>query len=359
VKVAIVLLAVAIAGSIGAAIWFMSERNDTSQVATVPTLTAEGRMPSLGQTDGWLHSDPLTDADLRGKVVLINFWTYSCINWRRQLPYIRAWADKYKDKGLVVIGVHTPEFDFERDIDNVRHAAEGFQINYPIALDSSYSIWNAFANRYWPALYFIDVNGNIRHHHFGEGDYVRSERVIQQLLREAGSDDFDSDIAEVNSNGAEADADWNNLYSAENYLGYDRTQSFSSSGGTELNKPHVYGFPDRLELGDWALSGNWTFGHQAITLTRAPGSVEYRFHSRDLHVVMGPSAAKAPIRFRVRIIGQPTGDAHGVDVDEQGNGTITEPRMYQLIRQTNSISDKTIEIEFLDPGVQLFSFTFG
>jgi len=344
---------------VGAGIWLMIEMRKTPDTGSASALKSEGRMPSIESASGWLNSPPLTDADLRGKVVLVEFWTYSCINWRRQLPYVRAWAEKYKDKGLVVIGVHTPEFDFEKDIGHVRQGVKDTQVDFPVAIDSEYSIWNAFANRYWPALYFVDAKGNIRHHQFGEGDYERSERVIQELLSEAGSSDFDRSLVSVDPPGAEAEADWNDLYSGENYVGYDRTQGFASPGGAQLDKAHVYELPSVLRLNDWALSGNWTFGRQPTTLNAAGGIVRYRFHARDLHIVMGPGASVTPIRFRVSIDGQPPGEAHGVDVDDQGNGAITEPRMYQLIRLTGPVSDRTFEIEFFDSGAQIFSFTFG
>lgn len=316
-------------------------------------------MPSLDRATEWINSKPLNDADLQGKVVLVEFWTYSCINWRRQLPFVRAWADKYKNKGLIVIGVHTPEFDFEKDFDLVRLAAKNTNVDYPIVLDSDYSIWSAFKNRYWPALYFVDIRGNIRHHQFGEGEYEKSERVIQNLLSEIGGTAVDNELVSVNPQGAEADADWDDLYSAENYVGYDRTRSFSLPGGPELNRPRVYDFPSRVDLNHWALSGNWTFRHQAVISNNAPASLRYRFHARDLHIVMGPPQAGSSVRFRVSIDGKPPGIAHGIDVDEQGNGIMTEPRMYQLIRQPKPISERTFEIEFLEPGAQIFSFTFG
>ena len=342
----------------GAVVWYMSYTN-YSQGLAATALAFEGRMPSLDRSSEWLNSPRLTDADLRGKVVLIEFWTYSCINWRRQLPYVRAWFEKYKNKGLVVIGVHTPEFEFEKDLDHVRVAVKNTQVDYPVVLDSDYTIWNGFNNRYWPALYFVDAEGNIRHHQFGEGQYEQSERVIQQLLIEAGNGGLGRDLVTVNPTGAEAAPDWDDLNSAENYVGLDRTQNFVSVAEPKLNRTFAYSFPSQLNLGDWALSGDWTFSHQATTLASIPGSVRYRFHARDLHLVMGPETSGKPVRFRVSIDGHPPGIAHGVDVDEEGNGIATEPRMYQLIRQTKPISDKTFEIEFLDPGIQIFSFTFG
>jgi thiol-disulfide isomerase/thioredoxin len=293
------------------------------------------------------------------KVVLVEFWTYSCINWRRQLPYVRAWADKYKTQGLVVIGVHAPEFSFEKDIDNVRWAAKDMRIDYPIALDNDHAIWRDFNNEYWPALYFVDAQGRIRHHQFGEGEYEQSESIIQQLLAEAGIGNIPHELASVHPQGAEVGADWSDLRSEENYVGYARTENFASPGGAKPDKPHDYALPAGLKLNQWALSGDWTMGREAIVLNQANGRIGYRFHGRDLHLVMGPAVPGKTVRFRVRIDEQPPGVAHGVDVDEQGNGTVMEPRMYQLIRQPGPIVDRQVEIEFLDSGAQAFSFTFG
>jgi thiol-disulfide isomerase/thioredoxin len=301
----------------------------------------------------------LTASDLRGSVVLIDFWTYTCINWLRSLPYLRAWAERYKSHGLVVIGVHTPEFDVERDVDNVRRAAEDLRVDYPIAIDSDYAIWEAFGNQYWPALYLVDAQGRIRHHRFGEGDYERSERIIQQLLGEAGAGDIGQDLTEVDARGVEAAADWESLKSPENYLGYGRTENFASSDGPVLDMPHVYAVPARLRLNHWALAGDWTVHREAVVLNQAEGRIAYRFHARDLHLVVGPTVPGTSVRFRVRIDGQPPGTAHGIDVDAQGNGTVTEPRLYQLIRQPEPITQRTFEITFLDPGVRAYVFTFG
>ena len=330
-----------------------------AQLAAVPRLPTEGELPSFNSTGAWLNSQPLKTRELRGKVVLINFWTYTCINWQRQLPYVRAWATKYKDRGLIVIGVHTPEFSFEKNIVNVRRAAEKMQVEYPIVIDSDYSIWRAFNNEYWPALYFADTQGRIRHHVFGEGEYETSERAIQELLREAGDSGIRSDLVSVNAGGAEAAADWDNLNSGENYVGYQRTERFASPGGPVSNKPHVYKFPEKMGLNYWTLSGDWTMGKEAIVLNQSGGRIAYRFHARDLHLVMGPGIAGTPVRFRALIDGQPAGAAHGSDVDNQGNGTVTEPRMYQLIRQPSPIVDRRFEIQFLDSGLEAFSFTFG
>jgi thiol-disulfide isomerase/thioredoxin len=325
---------------------------------TVP-LRTEGEFPSLGGATQWFNSPPLTAAGLRGKVVLIDFWTYSCINWRRSLPYVRAWAEKYKDRGLVVIGVHSPEFEFEKSADNVRWALKDMRIDYPVALDSNQAIWRAFRNDYWPALYFIDAQGHIRHHQFGEGEYEQSERVIQQLLAETGGGDAGHGLISVDARGAEAAADWGDLKSPENYVGYERTENFVSRDGAIWDKHHVYVAPAHLRLNHWSLSGDWTIGRQAIVLNKAEGRIAYRFHARDLHLIMAPMAQGASVRFRVLIDGQPPRAAHGIDVDDQGNGTVTEPRMYQLIRQPAPITDRQFEIEFLDSGVRAFSFTFG
>jgi thiol-disulfide isomerase/thioredoxin len=314
---------------------------------------------ALGSATGWLNSSPLTASDLRGSVVVIDFWTYTCINWLRSLPYLRAWAERYKSHGLVVIGVHTPEFDVERDVDNVRRAAEDLHVDYPIAIDSDYAIWDAFGNQYWPALYLVDAQGQIRHHRFGEGDYERSERIIQQLLGEAGAGDIGHDLTEVDARGVEAAADWESLRSPENYLGYGRTQNFASSNGPVLDMPHVYAVHARLRLNHWALAGDWTVHREAVVLDQAEGRIAYRFHARDLHLVVGPTVPGTSVRFRVRIDGQPPGTAHGIDVDGQGNGTVTEPRLYQLIRQPDPIIQRTFEITFLDPGVRAYVFTFG
>jgi len=322
-------------------------------------LPVEGKLPSLRNATAWLNSAPLTATDLRGKVVLVEFWTYTCINWRRQLPYVRAWAEKYKDQGLVVIGVHAPEFLFEKNIENVRQAAKETLVDYPIVLDNNHAIWRDFNNEYWPALYFVDAQGHIRHHQFGEGEYEESELILQQLLTEAGSRQVSHELVSINPQGAEAGADWNDLRSAENYVGYERTENFASPGGARPDKSHDYTFSTRLQLNHWALSGDWTSGRESIVLNKANGHIVYSFHSRDLHLVMGPAAPGTSVRFRVLIDGKPVGAAHGVDVDEQGNGTVTEPRMYQLIRQQGPIMDRQFEIEFLDSGVQAFSFTFG
>jgi thiol-disulfide isomerase/thioredoxin len=321
-------------------------------------LPIEGEFPSLGGAIEWLNSPPLTAAGLRGRVVVVDFWTYTCINWLRSLPYVRAWAEKYKNQGLVVIGVHTPEFPFEKDIDNVRRAAKDMKVDYPIAVDSNYAVWRAFKNEYWPALYIVDAHGRIRHHQFGEGEYVQSEKILQQLLSEAGAAGVSHDLVSVNAQCAEAAAAWSDLKSPENYVGYERTENFASRGAV-LGKPHVYVVPARLKLNDWALSGDWTVEKGLTVLNKPNGRIAYRFHARDLHLVMGPAAPGTSVRFRVLIDGQPPRADHGVDADEQGNGTVTQQRLYQLIRQQRPVADRQFEIEFLDPGVQAFAFTFG
>jgi thiol-disulfide isomerase/thioredoxin len=322
-------------------------------------LPDEGELPSLDGATGWLNSPPLTPAGLRGQVVLVDFWTYTCINWLRQLPYLRAWAGKYSGHGLVVIGVHTPEFSFEQTADNVRRAVEEMRIDYPVALDNDYSVWRAFDNHYWPALYFADAQGRIRHHHFGEGEYEQSEMVIQQLLIEAGHATAGDGLVSVEADGLEAPADWGTLRSAENYAGYARTENFASAGGAVRDKSHLYTIPARLLLNQWALSGDWTMEEEAIALNAPDGRIACRFHARDLNLVMGPAASGTPVRFRVFIDGQPPGEAHGTDVDSDGNAVVTQQRVYQLIRQPGPINDRTFEIGFLDPGAHAYSFTFG
>jgi thiol-disulfide isomerase/thioredoxin len=322
-------------------------------------LPSDGELPSLGKATEWLNSPPLTAAGLRGKVVLIDFWTYTCINWQRSVPYVRAWADKYRDQGLVVIGVHAPEFAFERNLDNVRQFTRDLKVDYPVAIDNDFAIWRAFDNQYWPALYLIDAQGRMRYHQFGEGEYEQSEKVIQQLLAEAGHAGIGRELVAVDGGGAEAAADWGDLKSPENYLGYERTENFASPGGAVPNQDHAYAVPARLDLNQWALAGEWTMGKQATALNKANGRIVYRFHARDLHLVMGPAARGTSIRFRVLIDGQPPGLAHGSDVDAQGNGTVTGQRLYQLIRQPKPIVDRQFEIEFLDPNAEAYAFTFG
>jgi thiol-disulfide isomerase/thioredoxin len=326
---------------------------------TAAQLPVESRLPSFEGATGWLNSPPLTPDGLRGKVVLVNFWTYTCVNWLRQLPYVRAWAGKYAGQGLVVIGVHTPEFSFEHNLDNVRRAVRDTRVDYPVATDNDYAVWSAFANHYWPALYFADAQGRIRHHHFGEGEYQRSEMVIQQLLAEAGSADAGHDLVTVDARDAEVPADWATLRSPENYTGYGRTEGFASPGGVVPGKPHRYAVPERLRLNDWALAGDWTMEEEASTLNTAGGQIACRFQARDVNLVMGPATPGAPVRFRVLIDRQPPGADHGTDVDEDGSGTLTEQRLHQLVRQHGHVTERTFEITFPGPGAAAYSFTFG
>ncbi len=327
--------------------------------AEAAPLRVEGELPSLAGATLWLNSQPLTAEQLRGKVVLVQFWTYTCIYWRRTLPHVRAWAEKYRDQGLVVIGVHTPEFEFERNLENVRRAVKDIGIDHPVAVDSDRAIWRAFENEYWPALYFVDAQGHVRHHQFGEGDYERSERVIQRLLAEAGHDGVGRQLVTVQGGGVEAPADLADLRSPETYVGYGRTERLVAPGGAPWDEHHLYTAPARLGPDEWALEGAWMLRKHASALDEPGGRIAYRFHARDVHLIMGPAERGASVRFRVLIDGRPPGTAHGIDVDEQGNGTVTEQRMYQLIRQPKPIVDRKFEIEFLDPGVEAFAFTFG
>jgi cytochrome c biogenesis protein CcdA/thiol-disulfide isomerase/thioredoxin len=323
------------------------------------TLDNEGSFPSLDGAVGWLNSPPLTRDGLKGKVVLIDFWTYSCINCLRAVPYVEAWAQKYKNDGLVVIGVHTPEFAFEKDQSNISKSVHDLGITYPVAIDSNYAIWKAFNNQYWPAHYFIDANGTIRYHHFGEGEYDKSEEVIQQLLKMRGSNLNVSGIVQVNASGAQAAADAKDMQSPETYVGYARQENYVSPEKIAQDAPALYTAPGRMDVNNWGLAGKWTVGSERAELVSAPGKILFRFHARDLHLVLGPGKDGKPIRFRVMLDGAPPTDDHGADVDAQGNGTVKEYRLYQLIRQKGKVEDRTFEIQFLDPGVQVFAFTFG
>jgi thiol-disulfide isomerase/thioredoxin len=322
-------------------------------------LPIEGELPSLGGATEWLNSPPLTAAGLRGKVVLVDFWTYTCINWRRHYPYVRAWAEKYRDQGLVVIGVHAPEFVFEKHLDNVRWAAKDLRVDHPIAIDNDYAVWRAFKNHYWPALYFVDAQGHIRHHQFGEGEYEQSEKVIQQLLAEAGTGAVGGELVSVHAGGFEATADWRDLKSPETYLGYEQAENFASPGGALSGTRHAYTAPGRLSPNHWSLAGEWTVERDAAALNAAGGRVALRFHARDLHFVLAPPAQDRPIRFRITIDGAPPGEDHGVDVNAEGWGTVREARLYNLVRQSAPVADRTFEIEFLDAGVRAYVFTFG
>ncbi len=323
-------------------------------------LDDEGPMPSLDGAIAWLNSPPLGARSLRGKVVLVDFWTYSCINCLRALPYIEAWAQKYKDQGLVVIGVHSPEFAFERDLDNVRAAVERLHLSFPIAVDSNHRIWDAFENEYWPADYFVDAQGTIRFHHFGEGSYEESERVIQELLAQAHHQPLSSPGAFVHDagTGAQAPADLDKIGSPETYIGWERSENFASPEPLRADRDFTYSAPVRPSLNQWGFAGTWRVGAQMAVLAHAPGEIVFRFHARDLHLVLGSGTGK-PIRFRVLIDGTAPGADHGVDTDAQGRGIVTAYRLYQLVRQHGDVEDRTFSIQFLDPGVDAFSFTFG
>ena len=329
---------------------------DTSTTLQLPV---EGELPSLGGATGWLNSEPLTAESLRGRPVLVEFWTFTCINWLRTLPYVRSWFEKYRGDGLVVLGVHTPEFEVEGSVENVRRAARELGVDYPIAVDSDYAIWRAFGNSYWPALYFADADGRIRHHRFGEGEYEYSELVIQLLLATAGAGDVSRELAAVDGRGIEAPADWDELQSPETYIGYVRGANFASPGGAWWDRPREYAVPDVLPLNRWALAGDWTVGREAAVLNTRGGRIAHRFHARDLHLVMAPAPDDQPVRFHVRLDGEPPEAAHGVDTDEHGGGTVSEPRLYQLIRQRSPVVERTFEITFLDPGVRAYVLTFG
>jgi thiol-disulfide isomerase/thioredoxin len=327
--------------------------------AGTEVLPSEGRLPPFEGATGWLNSEPLTPEGLRGRVVAVQFWTYTCVNWLRTLPYVREWDAKYRDLGLTVVGVHTPEFGFERNADNVRAAAKDMRVDYPIALDSDYSLWRTFANHYWPALYVADGQGRIRYHHFGEGEYAMEEMAVQQLLREAGEEGFDPTLVSVEPRGLEVPADWSNLRTPETYLSYGRANGFASPDGGRFGEPHGYPEPSRLGLNEWAPSGVWILAEHASVLEEAPGRIAIRFHARDVNLVMGPAERGRSVPFRVLIDGEAPGAARGTEVDEQGNGTVGEQRLYQLIRQPKPIADRLFEIEFLDSGVEAYCFTFG
>ena len=343
---------------------FLGSALMTTAFAHLGTMRAEAgdraprELSALGRADDWINSPALTPERLAGKVVLVNFWTYTCINWLRTLPYVRAWARKYQQQ-LVVVGVHTPEFAFERNIDNVRRAVQQMNIEYAVAIDNDYAIWRSFDNHSWPAFYFIDARGRVRGQRFGEGDYDRSEQLIQRLLAEAGAVGVGDSLAPVDALGVEAPADWTSLRSPENYVGYERTENFASPGGAASDRRRLYAAPSHLALNQWALVGEWTMGRQAAVVNSPSGRMMCRFHARDLHLVMGPSQPGGSVRFRVAINGEPPDSAHGADVDASGNGAVVEQRLYQLIRQPKPIVDRQFEIEFLDSGVETFAFTFG
>ena len=319
-------------------------------------------LASLSRANAWLNSRALTEADLRSRVVLVQFWTFTCINWLRTMPYMRAWAEKYRAAGLVIIGAHTPEFAFEENLNNVRRATADLNVSYPVAVDTDYGIWRGFRNQYWPALYLFDAKGRVQHRLFGEGAYERVESKMQQLLMDAPSGAgtrIDRQFTRVEGRGIEAAADWSALKTPETYLGYERTDLFASPGGALRDQARTYSLPRQLRLNEWALAGDWTIRGGEIALNQSGGKIAFRFHSRDLHLVMGPPTGVAEARFRVTLDGQAPAEAHGLDVDEQGNGMAKEQRLYQLIRQPKPIADRTFQVEFLDPGVEVFSFTFG
>ena len=349
----------ALIGRLGAAPDSVAPRTTAS---TGDTLPVEGTLPPLDGAVQWLNSPPLSAEQLRGKVVLVDFWTYSCINCLRALPYVEAWAQKYRDQGLVVIGVHAPEFAFERDIGNVTRAAKQLGVTYPVAIDNNYAIWRGFNNQYWPAHYFVDAQGRVRYHHFGEGNYAESERVIQQLLREAGAKQVASGIADVQATGIQQAADMRDVRSPETYVGYERADNFASPGGVVRDQTNVYRAPSMPSLNHWGLAGGWRVGAQAAVATQSGAGIVYRFHARDLHLVLGPNVSGGsgkPVRFRVTLDGAPPGNAHGTDVAADGTGTVTSQRLYQLVRQPGEVRDHTFTIEFLDPGVSAYAFTFG
>ena len=342
----------------------MSTQTDRGWVARILGVAAgdlppEGTIGSFGGATAWLNSAPLTPASLRGHVVVVQFWTYTCINWLRTQAYFRAWGQRYRDHGLITIGVHTPEFKFEHDLDNVRWAVQARKIDYPVAIDNDFRVWRAFANNYWPALYFVDAQGQIRHHRFGEGDYERSEMVVRQLLADAGVEDLRPGLASDEPNEDEVQADWENLGSPESYLGYDQATGFDAGGRAVWDKPHTYTAPEPLRLNRWGLTGDWTVRSDASALNGTNGRVAYQFHARDVNLVMGPARKGASVRFRVLLDGEIAAAAHGADVDADGNGTVVQQRMYQLIRQPRPIRDRRFEIEFLDGGAEAFCFTFG
>jgi thiol-disulfide isomerase/thioredoxin len=309
-------------------------------------------MPDLDGATGWVNSDPLGPEQLRGHVVLVDFWTLTCINWLRTEPYVRAWSQAYRDDGLVVVGVHTPEFSFEHDLDLVRKATQDRGIDYPVAADNDYRIWSAFDNHYWPALYFVDADGRIRDQHFGEGRYEQSERLVQQLLG------VDRGLVDVDGTGVEAEADWEQLRTPETYVGYQRGERFASPEGATLDEPRGYQLPDGLVLNQWALGGEWTIGPENVSLAKQGGSIAYRFHARDAHIVLDTDAT-GPIPFRVLLDGEPPGPDHGVDVDADGAGMLRDGRLYHLIRQDDKVRERTVRVTFLEPGARAYVFTFG
>jgi hypothetical protein len=319
----------------------------------------EGELPSFEGATEWLNSEPLTPQVLRGRVVLVSFGTFTCINWIRSLPYVRAWADKYADQGLAVIGVQTPEFEVERNVDNVRRSLKQMDVRYPTVVDNDYAIWHAFDNHYWPAQYFVDAKDRIRHHRFGEGEYEESERVLQALLAEAGVEEVESSLVRLDPQGVEAPPDWGSLRTPETYMGYGRAERFAPAGGLFPDERHAYTMPPRLGHNVWSLAGDWRIGQELALLSEPGGAISIRFHARDVHLVMGAKFQQVPLRYRVSLDGEPPERDHGLDVDEEGLGVVSHTRLYQLIRHTQAVTERSFEIEFLDPGVEAFVFTFG
>jgi thiol-disulfide isomerase/thioredoxin len=340
-------------------LWSAAANRTVAAAQDAPSIVGSSPLHGLSGATQWINSKPLTAKDLKGKVIVVDFWTYSCINCLRAVPYIRAWADKYKDSGLVVIGVHTPEFGFEKELPNVQKAIQKFGITYPVALDSNRAIWDAFHNQYWPAHYFIDANGKVRYEHFGEGEYDKSEGWIQELLKERAGKPVAGGTVNVHAQGVEAAADMKQVRSPETYIGYARAQRFASPNGINQDTEQLYAAPEHPALNEWGLAGKWVDRDQAAQLKSAGGKIIFRFHARDLHLVLGPASDKKPVHFRVTIDGQAPGENHGVDTDAQGNGVVTDQRLYQLVRQKGAIADHTFAIEFQDTGVQAFAFTFG
>jgi thiol-disulfide isomerase/thioredoxin len=322
-------------------------------------LPIEGHLPGFDGATGWLNSEPLTPDGLRGRVVLVDFWTYTCINWLRTLPYLRAWAAKYGDHAFTIIGVHTPEFGFEHDVDNIVPRAKEFGVDYPIAIDSEYGVWHSFANHYWPAVYLADAEGRIRYHHFGEGEYAMTEMAIQLLLMEAGDDGVDREIVDVDPEGFEVEADWRSLHSPEAYLGYGQTTGLVAPSDASLDAPQAFPDPPRLRLNQWAPTGTWTIAQHATVLNEAGGRIAFRFQARDVNLVIGPPSRESPVPMHVTLDGQPPAAARGFDVDDAGDGVVADQRLYQLIRQPGEVAERTIDIEFAAPGVEAYCFTFG
>lgn len=322
-------------------------------------LPDEGALAPFRRATAWLNSEPLTPEGLRGRVVLVDFWTFTCVNWLRTAPYVRAWHEKYTEAGLTVVGVHTPEFGFEHDLPTVAERVRKLDIAYPVAVDSDYGVWGDFANQYWPALYLADASGRVRYHHFGEGEYAMTETVVQQLLVDAGAADVDADLVRPRPYGLEVAADWGTLRSPETYLGYGQSSGFVSEDARHYDVAHDYGGDARLALNEWNLTGRWTQTRDAAVLNAAGGRIAFSFHARDVNLVMGPAPGSAPVPFRVLLDGRPPGDAHGTDVDAEGRGLLDEQNTYQLLRQRERVETRVFELEFEAAGAEAYCFTFG